>query len=272
MKALFLSALLVAGFVPGATAQQTTGPIAITNTVNGIPITVSATSWVTTSSVGNEPRVQARIFADLIDLQRKFASVVDSFKLPANSCVNRTSGYQNQVVSFKAGALVPVDDRLVMSVRGDVDVWSCVAGPAKSAIQWRKKKVWFLKIKVPERHTWRNMKERKDGAQSFSGSLPIQLVKKDGANVALKIAEADIKMDGQENSAKNANMNLAKAHINQKAYNTLQSAIDPAKLKMALPKEFQKLNMAVVSTRFRSYGGHAIAEINLTAENPPYTQ
>jgi predicted aspartyl protease len=116
------------------------------------------------------------------------------------------------------------------------------------------------------------MKERKDGAQSFSGSLPIQLVKKDGANVALKIAEADIKMDGQESLAKNANMNLAKAHINQKAYNTLQSAIDPAKLKMALPKEFQKLNMAVVSTRFRSYGGHAIAEINLSAENPAYTQ
>ncbi|MGA7004812.1 MAG: hypothetical protein WBZ28_23005, partial [Pseudolabrys sp.] len=100
MKALFLSALLVAGFVPVSTAQQTTGPIAITNTVNGIAITVSATSWVTTSSAGNEPRIQARIFADLIDLQRKFASVVDSFKLPATSCVNRASGHQNQVVSF----------------------------------------------------------------------------------------------------------------------------------------------------------------------------
>jgi hypothetical protein len=269
MKALFLSALLVAGFVPGAIAQQGTGPIAITNTVNGIPITVSATSWVTTRSVGSEPRVQARIFADLIDLQRKFASVVDSFKLPATNCVNRASGHQNQVVSFRTGALVPVDDRLVMSVRGDVDVWSCVAGPTKSGIQWRKKKLWFLKIKVPERHTWRNMRERRDGAQSFSGSLPIQLVKKDDANVALKIAEADIKLEGQESSVKNANV---KAHINQKAYNALQSAIDPAKLKMALPKEFQKLNMAIVSTRFRSYGGHAIAEINLAAENPAYTQ
>jgi hypothetical protein len=270
MKALFLSALLVAGIVPGATAQQA-GPVAITNTVNGIPITVKATSWVTTS-VGSEPRVQARIFADLIDLQRKFASVVDSFKIPAKNCVNRASGHQNQVVSFKSGALVPVDDRLVMSVRGDVDVSSCVAGPEKSAIQWKKKKLWFLKIKVPERHTWRNMKERKDGAHSFSGSLPVQLVKKDGANVALKIAEADIKLEGQESSAKNANMNLARAHINQKAYNTLQSAIDPAKLKTALPKELQKLNMAVVSTRFRSYGGHAIAEINLAEENPAYTQ
>jgi hypothetical protein len=56
--------------------------------------------------------------------------------------------------------------------------------------------------------------------------------------------------------------------INQKALGALQSAIDPAKLKEALPKEYQKLNMTVVSTRFRNYGGHAIAEINLAAATP----
>jgi hypothetical protein len=45
----------------------------------------------------------------------------------------------------------------------------------------------------------------------------------------------------------------------------LQRAIDPVKLKTALPKELQKLNMSVQSARFRDYGGHAIAEINLEA-------
>jgi hypothetical protein len=267
MKAL-LSALLVAGLATGATAQQTVGPVAITNTVNGIPVTVRATSWVTTNPVGSELRVHARIFADLIDLQKKFASVVGAFKLPPNRCSSRGPGNQNPVVSFKGGSLWPVDDRLVMSVRGDVDVWSCVAGSQKSAIEWKKKKIWFLKVKLPERHTWRTMKERKDGAQSFSGNMPIQLVKKDDANISLKIAESDIKLDGEESAT---NSSLAK-HINQRAYNALQSAIDPAKLKMALPKEFQKLNMTVVSTRFRSYGGHAIAEINLAAASAPYTQ
>jgi hypothetical protein len=83
MKALLLGALLVAGLTTGATAQQAVGPVAITNTVNGIPVTVSATSWVTTNSVGNELRVHARIFADLIDLQKKFASVVGSFQTNA---------------------------------------------------------------------------------------------------------------------------------------------------------------------------------------------
>src|SRR5215813_13369193 len=127
MKALLLSALLVAGLLTEATAQQTVGPIAITNTVNGIPVTVSATSWVTTNPVGSELRVHARIFADLIDLQKKFASVVGASKLPPSKCGNRGQGNQNPVVSFKGGSLWPVDDRLVMSVRGDVDCWSCVA-------------------------------------------------------------------------------------------------------------------------------------------------
>ena len=270
MKALLLGALIVAGLVPTATAQQATGPVAITNTVNGIPITVSATSWITTETTGSEHKIQARIFADLIDLQRKFASIVGSFKLPTSNCATRNANNQSQVVSFKGGSLWPVDDRLVMSVRGDVDMWSCIVSPPKSAIEWKKKKLWFLKINVPVRHTWRSMKERKDGAQSFRGSLPIHLVKKDSANVALKVAEADIKLDGRESTAPNSNLSLAK--VQQKALNALQSAIEPAKLKMALPKEIQKLNMAVVSTRFRSYGGHAIAEINLAAESAPYTQ
>ncbi|MGB9043940.1 MAG: hypothetical protein WCC81_15880, partial [Pseudolabrys sp.] len=70
----------------------------------------------------------------------------------------------------------------------------------------------------------------------------------------------------------NASLNLAKMDLNRKAYNALHSAIDPAKLKAILPKEYQKMNMTVVSTRFRSYGGHAIAEINLAAASAPNTQ
>ena len=69
------------------------------------------------------------------------------------------------------------------------------------------------------------MKERKDGAQAFRGNLPIQLVKKD-AGVALKVSEPDIKLEGQDALMTNANVHLAKTHINQKVYAALQSAID----------------------------------------------
>ena len=60
MKALHLGALLAVCVVSSATAQTSVGPVAITNTVNGVPVTVNATSWITVNSSGNELTVQAR--------------------------------------------------------------------------------------------------------------------------------------------------------------------------------------------------------------------
>ena len=109
------------------------------------------------------------------------------------------------------------------------------------------------------------MTRNKDGSQQFHGSLPIHLVEKDSATVALKIAKPVILLDGQEVSVTDANMKLAKADINRKALSALQNAVDLAKLKEVLPSELQKLNMTIVSARFRDHGGHAVAEINLAA-------
>jgi hypothetical protein len=42
-------------------------------------------------------------------------------------------------------------------------------------------------------------------------------------------------------------------------------------LKGTLPKELQKLNMAIISARFRDRGGHAVVEINLAAKTSSNT-
>ena len=264
MRALLLGTLLAIGLTPGATGQLAVGPVPIMSSINGIPITVSVTSWITVNSVGDETTVDARIFADLIDLQKKFSDVVDSFKRSARNC-NRSADGQNPIVSFKSGSLWPRNDQLIMFVRGDIDIWSCSVGPPQSAIRWEKTKVSFLTLKLPVRRTWRNVKRNMDGTQPFHGTLLVSLAEKDGANVALRNTEPDIKLAG-EPLATNANLNLAKTDMNDKVSKTLRSAIDLTKLKDVLPKELQKFNMTVNSARFRDRGGHAIAEINLVGK------
>ena len=272
MRAFFWAALFTAVLGTNASAQLAAiGPIAITNKVNGVPITVSATSWITVNSADNERTVDTRIFVDLIDLQRKFPDVVDSFKLSTANCAKRDADNRSPVVSLKSGSLLPVDDQLIMSVRGNVDLWSCKASPAKSEYVWKKKKIGFIKIKLPVLHTKKAaMKKTMDGTQPFRGNLPIQLIQKGSANVGLKIVESEIKLEGQDAIVTNANLNQAKVDINQKVFAAIQSAINFVKLKAMLPKELQK--STVVSTRFRSQGGHAIAEINLAATSAPNTQ
>ena len=130
-------------------------------------------------------------------------------------------------------------------------------------VQWQKKKIGFIKIRVPVFHSWRNLKT--DGATAVPWKSAIQLVKKDNATIAISVAEPKVRLEGQEVFVRDENLRFAKANISQTAYNALQSAIDLAKLKRILPEELQDLNMTVVSTRFRNAGGHAIAEINLSA-------
>jgi hypothetical protein len=262
MRALLLGALLVVGLLSKATAQLAAGPIQVASSVNGVPVTVSTTYRITANPVGDDIAVDARIFADLIDVQKKLPDIMESFKRGAGNC-NRGADSQNSAVSFKGGSLWPRNDQLLMFVRGDIDSWSCVAGPQRSAVRWEKKKIAFLRLKLPVRHTWRTVKKNRGDTQPFQGTLQLYLAEKDDATVGLKIAEPSIKLEGQPVFATNANLSLAMADMSKKVSKTLQSAIDLTKLKDALPKELQKLNMTVVSARFRDRGGHAIAEVNL---------
>jgi hypothetical protein len=261
MRAIFVGAFLLAGLASQAAAQLAVGPIAIKNNVNGVPVTVSATSWTTVSSVDNDIVVNARIFADLNDLQRKFASIVGTFKLAANNCANKGADTPNPVVSVKGSSIWPRSDQLVMFLRGHVDMWSCVAGPQKSEMRWQQKKIAFIKYKVAVKHTWTEMKKSKNDTQPFDATLPAILMKKDDGKVALEFTKPFMKLDRYPDAI----LKRANADINKSALSALQSAIDPARLKAVLPKELQNLNMSVLSARFRDHGGHAIAEINLAA-------
>jgi hypothetical protein len=264
MRALLLGTFLVIVLISRATAQLAVGPIPITSSINGIPVTLSVTSWISANSVGDEITVDARLFADLIDVQKKFSDIANSFKRSAGDC-NRSADGQNPAVSFKSGSLWPSSDQLIIFVRGDIDIWSCTVGPPQSAIRWEPKKIAFLTLKLPVKRTWRNVRKNMDGSEPFHGMLPIALAEKDDANVALKVTKPTIRFGSEPTVLTNTNLNRAMTDMNQKLSKALQSAIDVAKLKDALPKELQKLNMTIVSARFRDRGGHAIAEINLAA-------
>jgi hypothetical protein len=266
MRVLYWTALSAVVLVSQASAQLPTGSLAITNLVNGVPITVSATSWIN-NSLEKDGTTDARIFIDLIDLQRKFPAVIDRLGISAADCAKRDSDSLSPAVSLNSGSLLPVDDQLIISLRGQVDLWSCKARPAKSSIVWKRQKIGFLNIKLPVHQTVKaSMKKTKDGTQSFRGNLPIQLVQKDRTGIALKISDPDIKLEGQDAVVTPASLDHAKTDINQKVHAALQNAINFVKLKTMLPKEFQK--STVISARFRSQGGHAIAEINLAATAP----
>lgn len=265
MRAFVLGVLFWGGLISNAAAQIVTGPVAIKSDVNGVPITVRATSWVTIKAVDDKLTVDARIMADLVGLQKNFARIVGTFEPPAKRCSNRRGTTKNPVVTFKRGSLWPRGDQVVIFMRGHIDVWSCSAGRKKSAIRWHKKKIAFIRMSIPQIHTWRNVTKKKDGTQPFHGRMPVYLEETKDARLALQPANPVISLDGPEALLTHATLRLAKARISRTAADALEHAIDPVKLKSALPAALQKLDMTVMSARLRGLGGHVIAEINLGA-------
>jgi hypothetical protein len=56
--------------------------------------------------------------------------------------------------------------------------------------------------------------------------------------------------------------------VNQKAQDALNKAIDPEKLRLAIPAEFQEFNPSIDSARFIDDAGQLAAEINMSALIP----
>jgi hypothetical protein len=265
MRTFFLTAFLLVGLIQNAASQHASGPVAIKSVVNGVPITMHATSRLTVKSAGDHVVVNAIILADLIDLQRNFSRVVDTLAPPANPCANRRSNNESPIAIVKSGSLWPRDDHLVVFMRGHIDTWSCVPKGKKTAVRWKEKKIAFVEIKVPEIVTWNNVARKKVASQRFHGSLDISFSEKDGAAIALKADRLRMTLGGDERLVTDDNLNSATSKMAQEIDRTLRNVIEVGKLKQALPAELRELPITVVSTRFRKFGGHAIAEIGLEA-------
>lgn len=263
MRAFVLGVLFLSGFMPHAMAQLTYGPTAIKTKVNGVPITIHATSSVRVNAVDDKLMVNVRILADLIDLQKHLASIIATFAPPANQCANRRGSDKSPVVTFKSGSLWPRGNQIVMFMRGQIDVWSCRLGRQHRTIRWRRKKIAFIKMPIPQLRVWRQLIKRQDGTQTFRGSLPIYLTKNNNESISLQTAAPTLRLQGEDGILTDATLQSTKAAINRTVASALQQAVDPATLKDVLPTGLQKLNMDVVSARFRSLGGHVMAEIKL---------
>jgi hypothetical protein len=265
MRALIFGAVLSSVLVSNALAQRVFGPVSIKSDVDGVPIAVSATSSINIADVGDKLIVSASVFADLVDLQRQMPKLVGSLQAPADKCANRLHGDKSPVVGIDGISLWPHGDLLIMSMHGRIDLWSCSSGPRRYALRWRKKKIAFLKISIPHIHHWRYVKKRQDATRPFQGILSINLGTRKNALAAIELAEPQIIVNGRDAGVKDGTLQFAKADIRKKIHRALQRAIDPAKLKQALPPQFQNLKMTAVAADFRAFGGHAIAEIKLAA-------
>ena len=243
------------------------GPIAYTQDVNGVPVTITAFSFIDVSTGSNQIIIKARVLADLFDLQQKIGAIVDTFSLPKDNC--RSYSANNPVVSIPRKELVFRNGAAIFSLGGTVTDWDCRENPIpNSKLDWVEK--WG--VKVPSLVTWPGSPIKNIVVtQPFDADLPVDLAKNNDYAVGIKFSDPNIQLKGQYAFITNGVLQLAGVDINQKAYDALQKAIDPEKLRLAIPEEISQYKPIVESAHFEDDAGHLTAAIAVSAAIPPAT-
>ena len=245
------------------------GPISYQQDANGVSVTLMARTYFKVQTIDNKIYLKAQVIGDLGDLQRKIGTIIDTFRLPRDNCGSYSAN--NLVVSVPRKELAFKDNAAVFSISGSVEIWDCRENPVpNSKVDFVLKDVGFgVKTKVPQVITWPGDPIKNTLlTQPFEAALPVNLVRANETTVVLSIGRPDIELKGQYVSITKGVLSIAGIDINQKAADALTKAIDPEKLKLAIPSEFQDYNPKIDSARFIDDGGQLAAEINMSALIP----
>ncbi|UPJ42791.1 hypothetical protein IVB40_01565 [Bradyrhizobium sp. 40] len=245
------------------------GPIEYQQDVNGVPVTIVAKTYFKIQTLENKLYLKAQVIGDLGDLQRKIGSIVDSFKLPWENC--RSYSPNNPVVDIPRKELPFREGAAVFSIGGKVTMWECLENPIPNTkVEWQLRNVGLgIKTKVPVVVTWPGSPIKTILlTQPFEADLPITLVRNNESTVSLNVGSPDIELKGSLAFITKGVLSVAGIDINQKAADALRKAIDPEKLKLTIPEQFQEFNPKIDSARFIDHEGRLAIEMNLSALIP----
>ncbi|TAY50941.1 hypothetical protein [Rhizobium leguminosarum] len=269
MKAcLVTSFLLVVSPALAVSEEMMVGPISYQQDVNGVAVNLSATTYFQLSNTAKEITLKARVVGDLTDLQKKIGQIVDTFALPSDNC--KSFSGNNPVVNLPRKELLYREQKAVFSVGGTVDMWDCRENPVpNSKVEWKLQDVGFgIKTKVPVVVTWPGSPiKNKLGSQSFDVDLPLAITHATDS-LSLVIEKPAIDLKGQYAFITEGILKIAGIDINQKAHDALEKAIDPNKLRVAIPEELGEFHPQIDGAKFVDLSGNLAIEISLSASVP----
>ncbi|QYE37012.1 hypothetical protein KZX46_21095 (plasmid) [Polymorphobacter sp. PAMC 29334] len=241
------------------------GPVDVPQVIQTIPVVIKATSFMAVDTSPTGLTVQARMFANLGDLQAKIGSIVDTFPLPRDNC--RSFSSNNPVVTIDTKSLGLSGNSLIFTVSGSVVVWDCRENPIpNSKLEWKNDGPFGLSI--PHVVTWPGSPiKNKLLSQPISASIPITLSPLSDRSIKVTLGQPDVKLGGQPYLAAIRDMllGLFKVSINNLASDAIKSAVDPAKLQATLPSDFDRLNPKITKASFIDVNGSPGAEIDADA-------
>jgi len=244
--------------------EITIGPVIATENIQGIPVNIPVTAFLKLATDSAGISVNLRLAANLSDLQQKIGSIIDTAPLPHNVCDH--FGVDNIVARIWGKQLNASPNQLTLKLNGDVDDWTCVKNPVPcSKVTWGG---GFIKYPQITLYDCNSPIENKNINQPFEANLSTSLQVVDPQTVSVVLGNPSVNLGGKLGGVTQGILNIAGVNLNQKASDALKQAVDPAKLRQALPPDIQSLNLAITDAHFSNENGQGFANLGLSGKIP----
>jgi hypothetical protein len=218
------------------------GPIPFPANVQGVTLSLSASVALAIAPAGDQLHVNARLLADLSDLQRKIGPLIDTIPLPKDNCASFSA--TNLVASISDKALTIDGNVATLALHGSVEDWACVEipffSPAKTIL----------------------------GTQPFDATLPFRVGVVDPHTIAVQLGEPSITLEGPLAGITQGILNIAGINLNAQALALLNRSIPPGLLQQTLPADLESLHPEITLAGLRSDAGNLAlyAELNASID------
>lgn len=264
-KAIVTMALLIS-LVSGMAAAQNVlvhhqegesllGPIPLNHSVQGVAFSTPISAFLSVKPEGEMMRINARIVADLADLQQKVGALVDTIPLPRDNCAHFSV---DNIVARISDKVITVNGNVAtLQLRGDVDIWACVENPVPCTR--------FDGI-VPKFYTCDRPIKTRIISQPFEATISFWLAVEGSPHaVVVKLGDPNVRLRGDLRNLTEEVLNLLGVNLNRQVKELLGRALNPDVLRAALPEELNQLNASVTRAELLSNSGVLAATVVLSA-------
>jgi len=227
-----------AGILQPRPDEVPVGPIPFSQTVRGITLSTPVSFFLSFNPQGSQILVNARILADLSDLQRKVGSLVDTIPLPSDRCAH--TGVDNLVSRIWGKDITIAGNVATLTLHGDVDVWGC--------------------LNVFGLH-----QEKQLGNQPFDATLPFSAAVADPHTIAAHVGQPSITLGGQFGSVTQWLLGSLGVNLNAMAREALNGFLSPELLRQTLPNDLLTLNPDITRAELMSNSGALALYVEMSA-------
>lgn len=250
------------------------GPVTVPVQYKGVTLDPNVMSYFNISSKPDGIYLNARIEADLSNLQNNFGSVMDRVPLPSDNCASK--GIKNLVVRLPSRSLAAQGDAALIKLSGEAVSWTCLDNPIPQTY-WDPNgcsgDTGFLghihySFGCPKFRPGNPIKTI-NATQPFDFSVPVTIVSTDGKSITLVVGNPNVTLGGQFAFITNGILHIANIDLNAEAKSAIESAVNPAVLTATIPAEYAELNPAINSVHFGVKDGNLAVFIEMSARIPP---